>query len=294
MSLKIPESRQSLRKIRYDRLFGVFSFGLLGAVLLILSTLFISVFLDGWARLEWSFVTGFPSRFPEQAGIFPPLIGTLLLVAIVFVIAFPLGVGAAIYLEEYAAQRLGESRLLQIVELNIANLAAVPSIVYGLLGLFLFVRYFALGQSLLAGALTLSLLVIPIVVISSREALRAVPFPIREASFALGATRWQTVYHHVLPSAFPGILSGTMLALSRAMGETAPLIIVGALAYVAFLPEGLLSPYSALPVQIFNWVSRSQAGFHANAAAAISLFLPALLILNSVAIWLRNRYEGKR
>jgi phosphate transport system permease protein len=249
------------------------------------------IFKHGIARLDWEFLTGFPSRFPGETGIVVPLAGSLALAGLVLLIAFPLGVGAAIYLEEYGSSRFGRSRFLWLIEVNLTNLASVPPIVYGLLGLVLFVRVLSLGESLIAGALTLSLLALPIVVISSQEALRAVPQSAREASFALGASRWQTVYHQVLPRALPGIIAGTILALSRALGETAPLVMAGALAYVAFLPDNLSSPFSALPVQIFNWVTRPQSGFHQNAAATITLLLPVILLLNSLAIWLRNRYE---
>ena len=289
--MRFQDRCQGGRRVWSDRLFSIFCLAMLGVFLLVLLILLMAVFHDGFARLNWSFLTGFPSRFPEQAGILPPLAGTGILSILVVLITFPLGIGAAIYLEEYAEQRFANSRFLRIVEVNIANLAAVPSIVYGLFGLVLFVRLLALEQSLVAGALTLSMFVFPIIVISSREAVRAVPVSIREASFALGATRWQTIYHHVLPAALPGIMTGAILAISRAIGEAAPLILVGALAYVAFLPDSLLSSYSALPVQIFSWVSRPQTGFHQNAAAAITVLLPVLLVLNSLAIWLRNRYE---
>jgi phosphate transport system permease protein len=248
---------------------------------------------DGMARWNWSFLTGSPSRFPEQAGVLPSLVGTGVLTILAVSIAFPIGVGAALYLEEYAKQRFSDRRFLGLLEVNIANLAAVPSIVYGLLGLVIFVRVLTLGESLMAGALTLSMLIFPVIVITSREALRTVPVSIREASYALGATRWQTIYHHVLPAALPGILSGAIQGAVRAIGEAAPLILVGALAYVVFLPDGLFSTFSALPVQIFSWVSRPQTGFHQNAAAAISVLLSFLVVLNSLAIWLRNRYERK-
>jgi phosphate transport system permease protein len=181
-----------------------------------------------------------------------------------------------------------------MIDVNIANLAGVPSIIYGLLGLAIFVRFMAMGRSLLAGALTLALIVLPVIIIASREALRTVPDSIREASYALGATRWQTIRHQVLPMAFPGILTGTILALSRAIGETAPLVTIGALTYVAFLPDSLFSDFTVLPILIFNWVSRPQPGFHVNAAAAILVLLPVLFLMNGVAIWLRNRYYRKQ
>ncbi|MEE9488074.1 MAG: phosphate ABC transporter permease PstA, partial [Candidatus Brocadiales bacterium] len=211
------------------------------------------------------------------------------LILLTGVIAFPLGVGAAIYLEEYA----GKNWFNKLVEVNIANLAGVPSIIYGLLGLEVFVRAMRMDRSLLAGACTLALLVLPMIIIASREAMRTIPISIREASFAVGATRWETIKYHVLPLAFPGILTGTILALSRAIGEAAPLIAIGALTYVAFLPDGPLSPFSALPIQIFNWISRPQKGFAENAAAASIVLLVVLLLMNGVAIWLRNKYQKK-
>jgi phosphate transport system permease protein len=244
---------------------------------------------NGGARLSWDFVTSFPSRKPELAGILPGLVGSLLLMLLTALIALPLGVGAAIHLEEYGRR----SRLSRFIELNIANLAGVPSIVYGLLGLGLFVRMLHMGRSLLAGACTLSLLVLPMVVMVSREALRTVPQHLREASYALGATRWETIRRIVLPMAYPGILTGAILSLSRAIGETAPLVVVGALTYITFVPDGVDAPFTALPIQIFNWVSRPQRGFVADAAAAIVVLLLSMLILNGGAIYLRNRLQRK-
>jgi phosphate transport system permease protein len=205
------------------------------------------------------------------------------------VLALPTGVAAAIYLEEYG----GRSRLARLIEINITNLAAVPSIIYGLLGLGLFVRQLGFGRSVLAGGATLALLVLPVVILSTREALRAVPKSIREGSYALGATQWETIWHQVLPVAAPGVLTGMILALSRAIGETAPLITIGAVTFITFAPDSLWAPFTVLPIQIFNWVSRPQAEFHANAAAAILVLLGLLLTLNAVAIWLRDRYQKK-
>lgn len=253
-----------------------------------LGALIADALVDGLPRIDWKFLTSFPSRKPAQAGIFSALVGSVYLITLTAVVAVPIGVAAAVYLEEYTNQ---SSRLSRIIEVNVANLAGVPSIIYGLLGLELFVRAMRLERSLLAGALTLALLVLPIVIIASREAIRAVPGTIREAAYALGATQWQTTKDHVLPLAFPGILTGIILAVSRAIGETAPLITIGALTYVAFVPDGLLSPFTALPIQIFNWVSRPQAGFHINAAAGIVVLLAVTLLLNALAIFLRNRYQ---
>jgi len=253
----------------------------------ILAFLIGDVLLDAAARLDWSFITSFPSRHAGRAGIYPALAGSLALVGLTGLIALPIGVGAAVYLEEYGTR----GRLSAFIEVNIANLAGVPSVIYGLLGLGLFVRYLGMGRSLLAGACTMALLVMPIVIIAAREALRTVPFAIREGCYALGATRWQTIWQTVLPTALPGILTGSILAISRAIGETAPLIVVGALTYVTFLPDGPGSPFTALPIQIFNWVSRPQKAFLINAAAGIVVLLLTMLALNTIAIVMRNRMQ---
>ena len=255
-----------------------------------LATLIYSVLADGAGRLSWEFLTSYPSRRASAAGIYPALVGSIIVIVLTGGIALPIGVAAAIYLEEYGTH----SRLARLIELNIANLAAVPSIIYGLLGLGLFVRMLAMGQSVLAGACTLALLVLPVVILSTREALRAVPGSLREGSYALGATKWQTIWYQVLPVALPGILTGLILALSRAIGETAPLITIGALTYVPFLPDSLWSPFTVLPIQTFNWVSRPQAAFLENAAAAIIVLLALLLTLNAMAIWLRDRFQRRR
>lgn len=254
-----------------------------------LAVLLLDALVDGAGRLSYQFLTSYPSRKPEQAGVLSPLVGSVYLILLTAVFALPIGVGAAIYLEEYA-RRHWFSRL---IEVNITNLAGVPSIIYGLLGLELFVRAMKLERSLMAGALTMALLVLPIIIISAREAMRTVPPSIREASYALGASRWQTIYHQVLPLAFPGILTGSILAFSRAIGEAAPLITIGALTYIAFLPDGLLSPFTVLPIQIFNWVSRPQRGFHINAAAAIIVLLVVLFLLNALAVYLRQRHQKR-
>lgn len=257
--------------------------------LLVLLVLLGGVAVSGGERLSWDFLTSFPSRKPELAGILPGLLGSFYLMVLTAAIALPLGVGAAIHLEEYGKR----SRLTRLIEINIANLAGVPSIVYGLLGLDLFVRTLQMGRSLIAGACTLSLLVLPMVVMVTREALRTVPQQLREASYALGATRWTTIRQIVLPMAYPGILTGAILALSRAIGETAPLVVVGALTYITFVPDGIDAPFTALPIQIFNWVSRPQHGFIVNAAAGIVVLLATMLVLNGGAIYLRNRLQRK-
>jgi len=255
-----------------------------------LAALLFDVFVDGAGRLSWQFLTSLPSRRASQAGLATALVGSIYVIILTAVIAVPIGIGAAIYLEEYGAR----GRMARLIEINIANLAGVPSIIYGLLGLGLFVRAMGLGRSLIAGAATLALLVLPVVILSTREALRTVPNSLREGSYALGATKWQTIWTQVLPMAMPGILTGLILALSRAIGETAPLITIGAITYVPFLPDGLSSPFTVLPIQIFNWLSRPQAEFLRNAAAAILVLLVLLLTMNAVAIWLRDRYQKQR
>lgn len=273
----------------WERLFAAVCLVAVFFPLAMLVILIGDVVLEGAGRLSLDFLTNPPSRRPAMAGIMPALVGSLYLIGLTAVIALPVGIGAAIYLEEYG----GRGRLTAIIETNIANLAGVPSVIYGLLGLEVFVRVFAMGRSLLAGACTLALLVLPIVIITSREALRTVPGSLREASYALGGTRWRTIRQVVLPMALPGILTGAILAISRAMGETAPLVVVGALTYVTFTPSGLGSPYSALPIQIFDWMSRPQQGFTTNAAAGIIVLLGALLAVNSVVVVIRNRYQRR-
>jgi phosphate transport system permease protein len=282
------DPRLPLRK-RLGMLFGLLSAVAIAIGLVTLGVLIADVIHDGWRALSWDFLTSYPSRRPEQAGIRSALVGTFYILILVGLIAFPLGVAAAIYLEEFAPK----NRLTATIEINLSNLAAVPSIVYGLLGLGVFVRTFMLGRSLLAGALTLSLLVLPIIIIASREALRAVPPSIREAGLALGASHWQTVRLFVLPAALPGILTGTILALARAIGETAPLITIGALTYVAFTPKSLFDPFTVLPIQIFNWISRPQPAFHERAAAGIIVLLAVLLLFNGLAIFLRARLQRR-
>lgn len=257
--------------------------------LALLSYLLIDIFIDGIGRLDWEFLQGAPSRRAARAGIKPALVGSLYLIGLTSVLSLPLGVGAAIYLEEYGRR----SRLAGIIEVAIANLAGVPSVIYGLLGLGLFVRAFGLGPSLLSGACTLALLVLPVVIMSSREALRTVPDSLREAALGLGATRWQMIRRVVLPMCMPGILTGAILSVSRAIGETAPLIVVGAVVFISFLPDGLDSQFTALPIQIFNWVSMPQREFLINAAAGIVVLMGTLLVLNSIAILLRNRYQTR-
>ncbi|UCC49924.1 MAG: phosphate ABC transporter permease PstA [Gemmatimonadota bacterium] len=251
----------------------------------LLAVLLIEIMRQGMGRVSLGFLNSFPSRFPERAGIKSALYGTIWTVGFTGLFSFPLGVGTAVYLEEYAPRNW----VTRVIQTNIANLAGVPSIVYGVLGLAVFVRAMALGRSVVAGAATLALLILPIVIISSQEAIRAVPPSIREAGLGVGATKWQTLQRLVLPIAFPGILTGMILALSRAIGETAPLIMIGALTFIAFTPNTPLDEFTVLPIQIFNWVARPQAGFHELAAAGIIVLLAALLSMNALAIILRNK-----
>lgn len=257
----------------------------LGALVL----LFGDVLVRGLPWLDAKFLDSFDSRFAERAGIKAAVYGTAYMMFFTILFSLPLGVMAAVYLEEYAA----DTRLNRFIEVNIANLAGVPSIIYGLLGLQVFVRWFALERSVIAGSLTMALLVLPLIIVASREAIRAVPSSIRDASYAVGATRWQTIRHHVLPNAFAGILTGNILAASRAIGETAPLITIGALTFVLFTPNGPMDTFTVLPIVIFNWTSKAQAEFHDLAAAGIIVLLAVLLLMNSVAIFLRYRLRKK-
>lgn len=289
MAVSLGPSASSAGRRRLDAAFQAAALLVLLAALAGLGLLVADIWRDGASRLSWTFLTTFPSRRAEQAGIYHAVVGSLYVIGLTALMALPVGVAAAIYLEEYG----GRSRLARFIEINIANLAAVPSIIYGLLGLGLFVRAMGLGRSVLAGAATLALLALPVVILSTREALRTVPSSIREGSYALGATKWQTIWHQVLPMALPGILTGLILALSRAIGETAPLITIGALTYIPFAPDSVWSAFTVLPIQIFNWVSRPQAAFKQNAAAGILVLLVLLLTMNAAAIVLRDRYQRK-
>lgn len=247
------------------------------------------IMLEGLSRIDWDFLTNLPSRRAERAGILTAWTGTAWILGLTAIIAIPLGISAGIYLQEYGVR----NRFAYIIELNIANLAGVPSIIYGLLGLQIFVRLFNFGGSLLAGAFTLALLILPIIIVATREALKAVPNSLREASYGMGATKWQTIWHQILPSASGGILTGIILSLSRAVGETAPLIVIGALAYVPFVADNPMDEFTVLPIQIFNWVSRPQEAFLVNAAAAIIILLAITFVMNGIAVYLRNRWQKK-
>ena len=269
-----------------NALFGLLALLAIFSSLLALTGLLIDVVVRGAGSVDLQFLSSAPSRIPAKAGIFPALIGTLWVTILVAIITFPIGVAAAIYLEEYA----GRGRWARIMKLNISNLAGVPSIVYGIFGLALFVRLLGLGRTVFAAALTLSLLILPVVIISSMEALRAVPPSQREAAYALGATRWQMIRRSLLPSAAPGILTGIVLAVGRAVGETAPLILIGAVTFVTFVPTNPFEDkYTVLPIQIYNWASRPQAAFHEISAAAILVLLVLMFMLNLAAIILRAR-----
>jgi len=279
-----------VRRHRMATFLHVFSATMTAAGVVLLVILLTRIWQDGHAWLDWQFVTSFPSRFAHKAGILSAIAGTVWIVALTAVVAVPLGVGTAVYLEEYARR----SRWGSFLEINLSNLAGVPSILYGILGLAVFVRWFSLGRSILSGALTLGLLVLPVIIVASREAIRAVPNGIRHAALALGASRWQMIRHHVLPYATPGILTGVILALSRAIGETAPLVVIGAFGYVAFTPEGPLDDFTVLPIQIFNWTARPQREFHELAAAGILVLLIVLLLMNATAVLIRHRSRRNR
>jgi phosphate transport system permease protein len=290
-------SPQLSRRYTLDNVFKGLSWLSVALSLAVLLALLVDVCTDGAGRLSWQFVTSLPSRRAVSAGVLPALVGSIWLLFITAFASIPVGLGAGIYLEEFAPRNW----FTNLIEINISNLAAVPSIIYGLLGLQVFVYWLnpiTGGRSLLAGGLTLALLVLPIIIVTTRESLRAVPNSLRMAGFALGSTRWQVVREHVLPQALPGILTGTILALSRAIGETAPLITIGAVAFITSLPsvslDGFQSKFSALPIQIYNWVGRPQPAFHTNAAAGIIVLMILLLSMNATAIFLRNRFQKSR
>ena len=257
--------------------------------LVVLAVLLVQVLVAGVPWLSTELLTEYPSRIADRAGLKAAVVGTFWLMVVTAAVAVPIGVGAAVYLEEYAQP----GPLLRVVTLNIANLAGVPSVIYGILGLAVFVRVLGFGASFLSGGITLALLVLPVIVIATQEALRAIPRGVRESAYALGATRWQTVRAHLLPLAAPGALTGIILALSRAIGETAPILVVGAATFLAFLPATPLDAFSALPVQIYNWTARPQAEFKGLAAAGILVLLTLLLLMNGAAIWLRDRAERR-
>jgi phosphate transport system permease protein len=272
-----------------DQIFKIWGIGCTLFGLVILFFFIGDILIDGIQRIDWSFITDLPSRKAEKAGIYTALMGSIWILLLTTLIALPVGIAAGIYLEEYSKK----GKLSALLEINISNLAGVPSIIYGLLGLEVFVRIMSLGASVLAGSLTLSLLILPIIIVATREAIKAVPSSIKDASYALGASKWQTIWYQILPASSGGILTGVILALSRAVGETAPLIVIGALAYVPFAPSTPMDEFSVLPIQIFNWISRPQHGFIENAAAAIIILLLITFIMNGVAVYFRNKWQKK-
>ena len=302
-ALTLEQIRRGLSwRKQLDKVFIAIGLALLFGCLGILAILFFDLVRDGASRFGWDFFTSFPSRKAENAGILSAAVGTMLIMVVTAIMALPVGVAAAIYLEEYAPKNW----FTAIIEINVTNLAGVPSIIYGLLALGLFVYQFNFGQSVLTAGLTLALLILPIVIVATRESLRAVPKAIREAAYGLGATRWEVTKDHVLPYSTGGILTGLILGLSRAIGETAPIITIGALSFIAFLPpspvsgefpflnfEWLMSEFTAMPIQMFNWVSRPDQAFQANAAAAGAILLGMTLAMNAVAIWIRYRFRKK-
>jgi len=270
-----------------DTLFKYFGLACTLFGLIMLAIFIADIFRDGAGRLSWQFITSFPSRIPENAGILSAIFGSLWVMLLTALFAVPIGIATGIYLEEYGTKKFWGS----LLEMNISNLAAVPSIIYGLLGLQVFGYVLGFGGSILAGSATLALLVLPIIIVSTREAIKAVPANIREVSYALGATKWQTVWNAVLPAGMSGIITGIILSLSRAVGEAAPLIVVGALAYVPFIPSDPMSEFTVLPIQIFNWVSRPQQAFLINASAAIIVLLAMSFLLNSTAVYFRLKRD---
>lgn len=286
---KPSEASHIARRKRKNAIYhGLFLSSTLVGVLA-LAMLLYQVLSQGLGWLNWDFITSNSSRRPERAGIYTALIGTLWMISITAPLTFIVGLASAIYLEEYAK----DTRMSRLIQMNISNLAGVPSIVYGILGLTLFVRFFALGQSILAGALTMTLLVLPIIIVASQEAIRAVPGSLRNASYALGANRWQTIVRVVLPSAIPGILTGAILSMSRAIGETAPLIVVGAAAFIIRPPGSWMDQFTVMPIQIYTWAGQPQAEFQNIASAAIIVLLLILLGMNAAAIILRNKFQRR-
>lgn len=295
--------KQQVEKLkRQDSIFWLVGLLTLAFALITLLSLIVDMAMTGWPRISQEFFMNFPSRFPEKAGILSAWVGSLCVVLVTAFLAIPLGVASGVYLEEYSQKNIWT----KIIEVNILNLAGIPSITYGLMALGFFVYYLKLGQSVLTAGMTLGLLVLPIIIVTTREAIRTIPAHIREASYSLGATKWQTTWNHILPYSSGGILTGVVIALSRAIGETAPLITVGALTFIAFLPtspisaespyvnaQWLMDPYTVMPIQMFNWVSRPQEEFHVNAAAAGLILLSMTLILNATAIYIRYRFRKK-
>lgn len=274
---------------RQDTIFWIVGLLSLMLALITLLSLMIDMAITGWPRINYRFFTSFPSRIPENAGILAAWVGSLCVMLVTAFLAIPLGVASGVFLEEYAKKNFWS----RLIELNILNLAGIPSITYGLMALGVFVYKMKLGQSILTAGMTLGLLILPIIIVTTREAIRTIPSHIREASYSLGATKWQTIWNHILPYSSGGIMTGIVIALSRAIGETAPLITVGALTFIAFLPDSLLAPYTVMPIQMFSWISRPQEEFHVNAAAAGLVLLLMTLFLNATAIFIRYRFRKR-
>jgi len=302
MNSMVNLNAQVTRLKRQDAIFWIVGLLTLSFAMITLLSLIVDMVMTGWPRISPEFFNSFPSRFPEKAGILSAWVGSLCVVFVTALLAIPLGVASGIYLEEYSKKSIWT----KIIEINILNLAGIPSITYGLMALGFFVYYLKLGQTIITAGMTLGLLVLPIIIVTTREAIRTVPGHIREASYSLGATKWQTVWNHILPYSSGGILTGVVIALSRAIGETAPLITVGALTFIAFLPtspisaeppfingQWLYDPYTVMPIQMFNWVSRPQEEFHVNAAAAGLVLLTMTLLLNATAIYIRYRFRKR-
>jgi phosphate transport system permease protein len=287
---------------RWDLIFALVGLVALMVGVLTFVALFGQMVVEGAPRLSWDFFSSFPSRRPEQAGILSAWVGSTLVMIVTAATAVPLGIGAGVYLEEYAPKNW----MTDLIEINVTNLAGVPSIIYGLLALGLFVYQFGLGQSILTAGLTLGLLILPVVIVATREAIRAIPGAIREGSYALGATKWQTTSHHILPYSLAGIMTGVIIGMARAIGETAPVITIGALTFIAFLPpspvsadapfisfDWIMSPFTVMPIQMFNWTSRPEVAFHHNAAAAGLVLVVMTLSMNALAIYIRYRLRKK-
>ncbi|SDI95223.1 phosphate ABC transporter permease PstA [Salimicrobium halophilum] len=283
------ESKNLNGRVLKNRVMKTLFFSATVIALVFLVLLFYRVLSQGWGYLNWNYITSFPAPYPEEAGIWPGMIGSLMLMGVVAVVAVTIGISTAIYLEEYSPK----NKLADFIRVNIQNLAGVPSIVFGLLGLTFFVYLFGIGYRLLAGGLTMALLILPVVVVSSQEALRSVPTEVKEASYGMGASKWQTIVRVILPAALPGILTGIILSLSRGIGETAPLIIVGAATAIYTLPDSLLSKYTVMPIQIYKWTARPQEEWQFVAAAGIIVLLIILLLMNAIAVWIRNKYQTR-
>jgi phosphate transport system permease protein len=301
--VKIDAAALVRRAKRSDGRFELIGLGVLIVTMLVLLALILDFMVDGLARINFDFLVNYPSRKPEVAGILSAWVGTVMLMITTALLAVPLGVAAGVYLEEYAPKNL----ITNLIEINVTNLAGVPSIIYGLLALGLFIQTFGMSEMVLVAGMTLALLILPIIIVATREALRSIPLETREAAYGLGADKWQTVRMYLLPAARPGILTGAIVGMSRAIGETAPLITIGALTFIAFLPpspiqpefpflnfDWLFSPFTAMPIQMFNWISRPQAGFHINAAATGLILLAMTLLMNGLAIWLRYRIRSRQ